>query len=372
MSRNISIASQQWWTRPNDERFLSLEALHQMTLNRANRSQVEIEECEMLKVVGEEKAGGKLSIVSPTFGEMEPTHWAFGQLCSRAHVPAKWAREIAPHYGGPQLASYALNYGLRMLAEKDSLQVMALKDDASGVIDMRCLTGRDYGRIYDHRVVEAVMHVNEQSGNRWHIPSASYAATNPLRATTLYGCDSDVFVFLVDEKNPIIIQADGRERRLHRGFIVSNSEVGKGAFYFMTFLYDFVCDNRTIWGAEQVRELSIRHTSGGPDRFEREAAPMLTKYAETSVVQIEQTMKRAVEMQIGKSDEDVVNWLQAQSFTKKEAQRAVESAHMEEGDARTLWQIINGGTASARAIPHTDDRLVVEKRFSSLLKKVAA
>ncbi len=60
---------------------------------------------------------------------------------------------------------------------------------------------------------------------------------NPLRATTLYASDRDVFIFLVDDRNPISFEADGVKRNLFRGFMVWNSEVGSHRFGLMTFLY---------------------------------------------------------------------------------------------------------------------------------------
>ena len=122
------------------------------------------------------------------------------------------------------------------------------------------VTGPDYGRIYDHEVVEAVRAVN--GDGRWHIPASSYAVVNPKRATTLYASDRDVFIFLVDEKNPVEVQVGGVVRRLFRGFMVWNSEVGSHRFGFMTFLYDFVCDNRMVWGAREVKDKAARSQTG--------------------------------------------------------------------------------------------------------------
>jgi hypothetical protein len=45
----------------------------------------------------------------------------------------------------------------------------------------------------------------------------------------------------------------------------------------------------------------------------------------------------------------------------------IEMAPIEEGGARTLWQLVQGGTALARSIPHTDERLSFEYRVSGLL-----
>jgi len=231
---------------------------------------------------------------------------------------------------------------------------------------LRCIVGPEYGRIYDHQVVKAVLDVNEDG--RWHVPSASYAAKNPKRATTLYASDRDVFVFLVDERNPVSVTVDGVVRNLFRGFMVWNSEVGHHKFGFMTFLYDFVCDNRMIWGAREVKEISIKHTKNAPDRFAREVRPMLRAYAEASVVDVEARLERAAAKKVGSTDEEILAWLREHDFTKKEGEAIVKTAKVEEGGARTVWELVNGGTAVARAIPYNDDRVALERRVSGLLR----
>ncbi len=45
----------------------------------------------------------------------------------------------------------------------------------------------------------------------------------------------------------------------------------------------------------------------------------------------------------------------------------IELARAEEGGARTLWQLVQGGTALARSIPHADLRVTLERRVSRLL-----
>jgi hypothetical protein len=107
---------------------------------------------------------------------------------------------------------------------------------------------------------------------RWVIPAASYTTKNPKRATTLYASDRDVFIFLVDPKNPVEVNGE----QLFRGFMTWNSEVGSAVFGLTTFLYRYVCDNRIIWGATDVQELRIRHTGGAPERFAYEGEKYLT------------------------------------------------------------------------------------------------
>jgi Domain of unknown function (DUF932) len=186
--------------------------------------------------------------------------------------------------------------------------------------------------------------------------------------TTLSASDRDVFIFLVDDRNPISFEADGVKRNLFRGFMVWNSEVGSHRFGLMTFLYNFVCDNRIVWGAREVKEIAIRHTRNAPERFSKEALPRLYAYAESSVMDVEEQLARAARKTVTGKDEDVLSWLRSHDFTKKEGESIIEMAKSEEGGARTVWQLVQGGTALARKIPHADERVTFERRVSGLLK----
>lgn len=361
----ISRASKEWWSRPDDERFLSLEALHEAVMNRTAQTNVRTIQNMTLIARGSEEAGGELRLEHPDLGLLSPSHWSLGQLATVSHTPAKWIREIARAPAGPALAAAAINTGLRHLAQREEVQVMSLGADADRRA-LRCIVGPDYGRIYDHEVVEAVMAVN--ADGRWHVPAATYQAENPKRATTLYASDRDVFIFLVDQERPVTVVVEGTVRQLFRGFMVWNSEVGHHKFGFLTFLYDYVCDNRMVWGAREVKELSIKHTKNAPGRFAREAYPQLRDFATASVVDVEDRLERAARMKVGSTDEDILDWLRSRDFTKKEGEGIVRMAKAEEGDARTLWQVVNGGTALARSIPHADERVAFEKKVSGLLK----
>lgn len=366
----ITRASHEWWKRPDDERYLTLDDLYQAILARAHESRVTTLPNQSLLARGSGDAGGELYLVNEDLGTLDPTHWSLGQLATISRTPARWIREVATVPTGPAIAAHAINLGLRHLAGRENVQLMS-QPVASGSPrhELRCLVGPDYGRIYDHEVVRAVLDANEDG--RWHVPAASYQAKNPKRATTLYASDRDVFVFLVDEKNPISVKVDGIIRNLFRGFMVWNSEVGHHKFGFMTFLYDFVCDNRTVWGAREIKEISIKHTKNAPERFAREVRPLLRAYAEASVVDVEAKLQRAAEMKVGTSDEEVMDWLRRHEFKEKEGRKIVETAKAEEGGARTVWELVNGGTALARSIPYNDDRVAMERRVSGLLRAAA-
>ena len=98
-----------------------------------------------------------------------------------------------------------------MLSHRAEL-VKTLEAD-NGRVELRAVTGPDYGRIWDHELVAAVMKIagNGIGDTRWKVPGVLDWATmthNPFvdvtkDTTTLYASDRDVFLFLVDDTNPI-------------------------------------------------------------------------------------------------------------------------------------------------------------------------
>lgn len=365
MSTVIKTASQEWFRRPDDERYLTLESLKAAVLTRKGESWTATPRMNTLRAVpGDNNAIG-IEVYDPTHGErrtLAPTNHAFGQIAQYAGAPAAYLRKLPA-----ELTSINLQWGFEHTPMRDDGLLLA---QSNGTHSLRAITSTSYGRIWDHQVVEAVERVNQDG--RWVIPSASYQANNPKRATTLYASDRDVFIFLVDPARPIQFQG----RTLFRGFFTWNSEVGAAVYGLCTFLYDTVCDNRTIWGATDVRELRIRHTGGAPERFAYEGRKYLRQYAEESETRVVETLQRAADYALPESDgkegrNNVTAWLQKRGFTKNVAVAAVNSAVAEHGQARSLWDIVNGVTAYARTVAHTDARVEIETNAGKLLNIVA-
>ena len=99
--------------------------------------------------------------------------------------------------------------------------------------------------------------------------------------TTLFASDRDVFVFLVDDRNPIEVGklANGEPDLMFRGFYAWNSETGSKTAGIAAMYLRGVCMNRCLWGVENFHEIKIRHTKFAPDRFAQEAYPALQSFA---------------------------------------------------------------------------------------------
>lgn len=354
---NINTVSKQWASRPNDERYTSLEELKATVAKRKSESWTATPMTKDLRVIPQE-GGLAVQTYDPSRGEavnLYPTHWAFGQLSQYAQAPASYLRSLPP-----ELAAINLQWGLEHNPIRDGGLMLA---QSNGSHSLRSMTSVSYGRIWDMQVVEAVERVNHDG--RWQIPASSYATTNPLRATTLYASDRDVFLFLVDPEHPIEVNGE----MLFRGFYTWNSEVGSAVFGLTTFLYRYVCDNRIIWGATDIKELRIRHTGGAPERFAYEGAKYLQRYANEATDKIVDGIVKAQETDIPISkDETVEDWLRTRGFTQAQAKASFQTAMAEQGKARSIWDIVNGVTAYARSIPHTDQRVDLEIKAGKLMQ----
>lgn len=347
-----STVSRQWATRPSDQRFLSLQELHDYTLARADKTQTFNHDVRYLKAYGSDPEGKDLGelVINTNHGPKTFTNWSFNQISQNAGAPASYLRKLpAP------LAALNLNYGFNG-AEN---QVMLQSFDE----ELRCSTSTTYGRIWDHDVVSKVREVT--AGSSWQIPASTYSQNDPRRATTLYASDRDVFIFLVDPHHPIEIP--GQQAPSFRGFYVWNSEVGSQTFGLAAFLYETVCDNRIIWGISNKQELRIRHSSGAPERFLQEGRKTLIEYANESTQGLIEKVQRAQRLKVGDDEDEVRSFLQKRGLSLAVAKTTIERAKEEENEFNTPWSLAQGLTAYARSIQHTDTRVDLERKAGAIL-----
>ena len=244
------------------------------------------------------------------------------------------------------------------------------------------MTGPEYGRIYDHELVAAVMNIagNGAGDTRWKVPGVLDWATgrhNPFvevtkDTTTLYASDRDVFLFLVDDTHPIEAGrlADGSPDLYFRGFYCWNSEVGSKTLGMASFYLRAVCQNRNLWGVEDFEEITIRHSKYAASRFAHEAAPALESFANSSPAPFVAGIKSARARIVARTDDDRTEFLRKGSFSRSEATRIIETVLREEGrPPESLFDFVQGITAVARGKEHQDARLELEQRAKRLLDR---
>ena len=270
-------AHRQWMSRAPDERFTSLIDMQAFKRRVRDNSRSHVLSSRKVNLLPVEDDPRALQVLGGAFPAAAPTHWSFGQLCSLAspgNSPASYFRET--NMPAPMIAD-CLNYNLRFTRGVEDIGVLVTTNEDDSVNELRSVNGPNYGRIYDADVVDTLVEkFGDGVSGQWRVPGEFGSHVTVTKDnTTLYASDRDMFVFLADEENRIELpnRRAGRSGSFARGFFVWNSEVGKTTLGAGFFLFDYVCCNRIIWGADQYTEVRIRHTKGAPDRWLEEVTP---------------------------------------------------------------------------------------------------
>lgn len=358
-------ASNQWSTRPDDERFTSLPAMAaHFDAMRANSREVTVSSRAITaQPAGTDHKG--LELLSPNGHPFGVSHWAFGQVSQLAEAPAGYLRTMpAP------IAADCINYGLKFKRNIEDVGLLLYKN---GDAVVRAATGPKYGRIWNGEIVSTLIkYVGDGVTGDWRVPGEfGKAVTVNKKNTTLYAGDRDMFVFLADEQNRIEVpnRRNGQPGSLARGFFLWNSEVGSSTFGLGTFLFDYVCMNRIVWGAEGYTEIKIRHTAGAPDRWLQDVRPALDAYARSSAKSISDSVVKA-QLAVLKAD-DVEKFL-SERFGKRLAQPIMMTHRTEEGrPIESLWDVATAATAYARGIEYQDERVAIERKAGAVMAMAA-
>ena len=374
----IGTVSSQWANRPEDQRFTSLSALRTQVAMWADQSSAREVMPKNIRAIYD--AANPEYIGFDVDGTViEPSHWGFSQIARIAEAPADYLRSLpAP------LAAVNLNYGLGVAEQKDVAAY--IRQPGEGGALLRGITSTKYGRILDRDVVDAVMNVagNGTGDTRWKVPgcidwsSEFGVAYNPevditKDNTTLYASDRDVFMFLVDDHNPIEVGKldNGDPDLMFRGFYVWNSEVGCRTFGFASMYLRGVCQNRNLWGVEGFNEIVFKHTSGAPDRFAKEAEPALLAFADGEASKLVKGVQAAKQTIVAKDDEEREDFLSKFGISLKMARKVISQCELEEGHKpESVWDFANGLTAVARGEALQENRLKIEQMAGKLLDKV--
>jgi hypothetical protein len=331
----VGRVSSEWFSRPDDERYLSLSELYAAVRSRADRATARTVESRAIRVEASREDAERLALIVPgREAPIAPTHWSFGQLCSLVGAPSGYLRDLpAP------LAGINLQHGL--LSHRGELVKTLEAED--GRTELRAVTGPDYGRIWDHELVSAVMNIaGDGIGDTcWKVPGVLDWATmthNPFvditkDTTTLYASDRDVFLFLVDDTHPIEAGRlpNGDPDLFFRGFYCWNSEVGSKTLGIASFYLRAVCMNRNLWGVEGFEEIGIRHSKFAAQRFAHEAEPALMSFSRSSPAPFVAGIKAARERIVAQTDDDRSAFLRKRGFSKTETARVIAAVLDEEG-----------------------------------------
>jgi hypothetical protein len=380
-------ASNQWATRPDDERFWTIADL--LTATEAYRAAARQSEKMQTNDLRVEVVDGALRLAGKTGATAGLTHWAFGQLSARADAPASYLRQLPA-----TLAAQNLNYGLKAApTERDARLLL----HSNGGYFCRAVTSDKYTRIWNNDVVRRLLPL-EADG--WKVPpayakfggngpetEAALTADRVRRATAeqaalslsigegdliqpsgLYASSEDMFAFMV---HPEKVIRDGSPEGLMRGFFVWNSEVGKATFGIQTFYFRGVCGNHIVWSAQDVKVLKLRHVGNADERAFDGLSVELTKYANESATDIEAKIAMARTFVLkDKSKAEVIDFVFASKFlTRKDAEAAYDAVIPEQdGAPYTAWGFAQGVTRVSQTRTNADERVALDRAAGRIIE----
>lgn len=386
-------ASEQWSTRPADQRFWTLAEMAAYT--NAVRDSARVKSVDYTELRVQANAAGGLDLVGPANRPALLTNYAFGQLCQKVSAPAGYLRTL-PASTAADLVTYGLRHNAAVTAE--SKAQLLFHENGGSVV--RAATSDKYSRIWD---ADIVARLQDLTGSGWRTPPArpsgksgertrKATAEDVSRLTPagglavkvgddiapagLYASDHDMFAFLVNEDRLI---DDGSGDQLARGFFVWNSEVGDKAFGVMTFLYKFACGNHIVWGAKGVQEIKVIHI--GKDQAPKAFAQLaveLRKYSDDSASDVEARITEARRLELGSSKDDVIEAMLGIARKAKApvlTQRALTAAYDvaesrvdRYGAPSTLWAMVNGITEMSQTSDFAEDRVALDRAAGKVLE----
>ena len=418
--RMLSVASNQWATRPDDERFLSLSDMYRARHTAETNCRESVINSGQLRAdwLGEEL------ILQPSPDTSLPvtfkaTNWAMSQFSSWHSIPfgtIKLWQEDSEEVATKQLISDAINHSLKYRGRE--LAFYHDKLDNGYPQTLRAVTSESYERINDYELIDKVIQFVDRSqrqGVTWKVPGTIDWSTGQhiadievtKRNTTLYAGDRDSFIFLVDDMNPINMGKTqrGEDDLLFRGFILGNSVVGYRRIWGMGFLFRGVCQNRCIWGAQDIVSFKMKHLKNvrqrlfesNPDSdspFEQrrfvEGLMYLSDQQQNTMLQAENMIKSANQREEF-TDRDSRKKALVKLFTARTADNILDHHYKLFGEVDsagnlvvdskgnvntdseilTRWHLHNTATEYAKTIPNQDARFDLELQAAKILPLAA-
>lgn len=384
MSLNLYKASNQWATRPADERFSSLEDMYIACKQYANSAFTSETPFHALRV---EANKDRLNLVTKMDAPALLTHHAFGQLCETVKAPAAHYREMPA-----TLAAQCLNHFLS--TRRSNVNNASVLYHRNGLTVARAITSTVYSRIWNYEVIERCIELKYSQG--WRVPparpahegqpftriateadvieSSSIQVGDTIAPAGLYASDHDCFIVLV---NPNVRIDDGSGEGLSRGIMISNGEVGDKSLWKLEFDYRHICGNHIFWNVTNISEISVKHVGGVRGAFQLWEADLKT-YLDGGANEREAQIKKAIRLTFGATKEQVLDAVFKTiktGLSKTDIGNAVERAEMYADIDRvspySYYGVVQGLTRLAQDTPYMDKRVALERASGSILRLTA-
>jgi len=352
----ITTAANEYYRRPEDERFPSPEALLTFLAERKAASREITYNAKDLRIAPAED-GRRIVLESPR-GQAALTPWSHSQLCRMVGAPAGYVRTLPA-----DIAAKALNHGITQTTVGTTAQILAQRTPEG--VTARAITSESYGRLWCADLYKPILDTLGAHG--WGLPP-----TWDGKPAGAYASDRDSFLVLVNGgsivNDPSVRNGNGQ---MYRGVILRNSEVGAGTVLIDQILYEYVCGNHNFWGAVVSRSFRRRHVGTRVliDTL-REVGNLARTWVHRAASADEAIIRSLIDLEIASTKEAVIDELCAMGATKADAEAAYATCEQNfDASPRSFWGLAQGFTKASQASGWQDDRLSMDMFAGKLLAK---
>ena len=335
---NLKRASNQLFSRPEDERFPDFPSLYDHCANAKADSQVHWKSpTEVIPVSSQGRLGLKLSDDQ----EFKLNDWSFTQACSLASVNRETVNRLKTDTAAQVLLE-------TMPMGEKPVQVLTKAER------VRSLHGASYTRLFDIDVLRLVM----DEADDFTPPPIGFNG-----ATGLYAGEQDMFAFMIDNDSWVDIGGED----FAPGFFIWNSEVGRRTVGIETFWFQRICGNHIVWDATEVVSYKRKHTANADSLDEmrtilRELVGKRDERKDAFASGIARSMKTS----LGSTAEDATKALSGFGIGVAHIKKAVESMTDTRGDF-TVFGAVDALTRISRQIVNAGDRAAYDAKIGSIL-----
>jgi hypothetical protein len=267
---HLTKANKELFARSDDERFESLQALHDFCIQQKKNGR------DLWKPPSDLVLDDRMNLCVGMDGLLTMNDWSFSQLCRMAGVAKVTVNRLSP-----STASMVFSETL----PRGSKPMQFFVSDSS----IRSIHGTQYTRLWNADLV----HVLREFAVDFEPPQKGMNC-----ATGLYAGEQDMFVFLIDPLG--WVEIDGEN--FAPGFFLWNSEVGRRSLGIETFWFQAVCQNHIVWDAIEVVEWTRKHTAKVGDGLSeiRRIIEGLVEKRDTRKDGFHRAIKKAMEMTLGR------------------------------------------------------------------------
>jgi hypothetical protein len=357
-------AHREWASRPSDERYQSVESLHNAALARDVRAVSKIIPATTLEVA---PMGEELALAGKGGALVKLTNYSFGQIAAHAKAPASFISTLTP-----STAALVLNEKLAK-SERQGHQVYVGRDTPSNPsqFTLRSLNSPAYARVKHSDITQRLLAI---MGNHpeWKLPmgykNGQWGAE--LVPSGAYLGDRDMFVMLIDGNRSL--DAPASDGGLFRGIMIRNSDVGYATLTMTMFLFERVCGNNIIWGFQHIVGFRRRHV-GDQRAIQAGFMGQLRKATEAlnaSAFGQQALIHKANTIELGKDVNEITLKVKAIVPSATTVHDAYDLAEKFNQNPRSAWGFAHGLTRLSQVDnSYADARYDLDKAAGELLSK---